>query len=41
MDDNNDTFFDADFDMLDCGGDDDEDNGGGHMILYLLRVSKT
>ena len=29
MDDNNDTFFDADLDMLDCGGDDDEDNFGG------------
>jgi len=29
LDDNNDTFFDADLDMLDCGGDDDEDNGGG------------
>ena len=29
MDDNNDTFFDADLDMLDCGGDDDKDNGSG------------
>jgi len=29
LDDNNDTFFDADLDVLDCGGDDDEDNGGG------------
>ncbi|WVZ49303.1 hypothetical protein U9M48_000672 [Paspalum notatum var. saurae] len=29
VDDNNDTFFDADFDMLDCAGDDEEDYGGG------------
>ncbi|WVZ54150.1 hypothetical protein U9M48_005000 [Paspalum notatum var. saurae] len=29
VDDNNGAFFDADSDMLNCGGDDDEDNGDG------------
>ncbi|WVZ62720.1 hypothetical protein U9M48_012431 [Paspalum notatum var. saurae] len=29
VDDNNDTFFDADLDMLNSDGDDDQDNGGG------------
>ncbi|WP_217550904.1 hypothetical protein, partial [Pantoea sp. GbtcB22] len=29
VDDNNDTFFDADLDTLNSDGDDDQDNGGG------------
>ncbi|WVZ76276.1 hypothetical protein U9M48_024263 [Paspalum notatum var. saurae] len=29
VDDNNDTFFDSDLNMMDCGGEDDDDSGGG------------
>ncbi|WVZ76218.1 hypothetical protein U9M48_024208 [Paspalum notatum var. saurae] len=38
VDDNNDTFFDADLDMLNSNGDDDQNNGGG---TYLFVPSKS
>ena len=42
VDENNDTFFDADLDTLNSDGDDDQDNGGGtYRSVPSERVSRT